>query len=169
MLIHVPHAVDGSELEHEEDADEDHEDRGAIPDAERDERERNPGHRRDGRQQRDHRVRQLVEDAQRERQATHEHGSHERQRQAAHDAHEAGPDRRESDEVSADSLDADLRQEELRLVLDLGDEDAGGRKDHAVDKIERGGELPECDHGADRQEPPPGALGQQSEPAGHDG
>jgi len=89
-------------------------------------RERNPGHRRDGRQQRDHRVRQLVEDAQRERQATHQHGSHEGQRQAAHDAHEAGPDRRESDEVPPIPLDADLRQEELRLVLDLGDEDAGG-------------------------------------------
>ena len=126
VLLHVLHAVDRSELEHEEDADEDHEDRGAVPDAERNERERNPGHGGDGRQQRDHGVRQLVEDAQRERQAADEHGSHERQRQPAHDAHQAGPDRREGDEVSADSPDADLRQEELRLVLDLGDEDAGG-------------------------------------------
>src|SRR5213080_2975705 len=67
-----------------------------------------------------------------------------------------------SDEVPADPLDADLRQEELRLVLDLADEDPRRRKDHGVDEIERRRELPEADHGADRQHPPSGADGQRS-------
>src|SRR6266704_3263013 len=83
-------------------------------------------------------------------------------RRPAHDAQEAGPDRRERDEVPADPLDADLRQEELRLVLDLADEDPRRRKDHGVDEIERRRELPEADHGADRQHPPSGADGQRS-------
>ncbi len=80
--VDVGHRLHGGEGQREVDADEDHEDRGPVADAEGDDGERDPGNRRDRREQRDGRQRELADDREREGDTPGEDAGHEGQEQA---------------------------------------------------------------------------------------